>query len=497
MKTITPRLCVVALLMLSTPGWAQQASDQDATQAIAERHLSEGLDVESMELEERVESEHRITFEQGLELLAQNSLDVESARQALVEASILDNEARANFAPTVNVSGRVAINDPVVRMSSANPLAPLVPYLEDQYQNTNDANVQSALEAARFEPDEVIVNPRFDYRASLTVTQPLYNGNFFGARKIADLSVEQANASIAEVTFYVQEAYTQLYFQAVSLQRLIEVSRSNVDVARVSLEREQGRFRVGAGSEMDLTRAEVTYLTALNDYEVSVISYNLSVEALATLMRMDPDFEVQEPQEMTPPQSVEQVLHTAFEERPELVAADLNIEQTEIQKSQARSRFHPYVYAQGQANAQRVTAFTGRAVTWNVSLNLSWDLWDGGETKRTRQRLDVAKRQAELQRARLEDEIRTQIRQAWLTMKTQKSILERARATAKLAQISYDVAVRSQELGASSALEVDNAQIALYAAQVTEANAEVKYRAAIYELYRLQGNGQDLAQSGY
>src|SRR5699024_335260 len=127
----------------------------------------------------------------------------------------------------------------------------------------------------------------------------------------------------------------------------------------------------------------------------------------------------------------------------------------------------------------------------------SWDLWDGGETKRTRQRLDVAKRQAELQRARLEDEIRTQIRQAWLTMKTQKSILERARATAKLAQISYDVAVRSQELGASSALGVDNAQIALYAAQVTEANAEVQYRAAIYELYRLQGNGQDLAQSGY
>lgn len=497
MKIVLRSTWLATLLMFPTTGWAQADADSDATQAIAERHFSEGLDLEGMELEERAKQERQIRFEQGLELLAENSLDIESARQALVEASILDNEARANFAPNVNVSGRVAINDPVVRMASANPLAPLVPYLDSVYQNTNDPDALSALEAARFEPDEVVVNPRVDYGAALTVTQPLYNGNFFPARKLADLATEQANASVAEITFNVQEAYTQLYFQAVSLQRLVDVAQSNVETARISLERQQGRFRVGAGSEIDLTRAEVSYLTALNDYENGNIAYSLSIEALATLMRVDPEFDVEEPPEMVAPKDVEQILHVAFEERPELKAADLNIEQTEIQKRQARSSFQPYVYAQGQVNAQRVTAFTGRAVTWNVSLNLSWDLWDGGGTKRARQRMDVARRQAEIQRTRLEDTIRTQIRQAWLTMRTQKNVLTRAKATAKLAQINYDVAVRSQELGASSALEVDDAQNALYAAQITEADAEIQYRAAIYELYRLQGNGQDLAQNGY
>lgn len=495
MKRTIYRVSIAALLMCSSAAVAQENAGDETSKAIQERHLSQGIDLESLELQEREKAAHSITFEQGLSLLAENSLDVESARQALVEASILDNEARANFAPNINLSGRIAINDPVVKMSANNPLAPLAPYFESQYQNTGDDSARQALEAAQFEPDEAIINPRFDYRASLTVTQPLYNGNFFPSRKLADLAIHKANASIAEVTFNVQEAYTQLYFQAVSLMRLSDVAKANVHTARISLERQQGRFQAGAGSEIDLTRAEVSYLTALNDYENANIAYSLSVEALAMLLRIDANFDVEEPEEMIPPESVEQILHTAFEERPELLSADIDIEQTEIQRRQARTGFQPYIYAQGQANAQRVTAFTGRAVTWNISLNLSWDLWDGGQSKRTRERVDVARRQAEIRRSKLEDTIRTQIRQAWLSMKTQKNVLTRAKATAKLAQINYDVAVRSQELGASSALEVDDAQNALFAAQVSEADAEIQYRAAIYELYRLQGNGQDLVQN--
>lgn len=493
MKRTLTSVSIGALLMTSAVGIAQD-EDVDVTESIAERHLSEGLDLEGLELEEREAASHAIAFEQGLELLAENSLDVESAHQALVEASVLDNEARANFAPEINVSGRVAINDPVVKMASANPLSPLVPYLENEVNNGN-TSANSALEAAQIEPEESIINPRVDYSASLTVTQPIYNGNFFPSRKLADLAVEQANASIAEVTFNVQAAYTQLYFQAVSLMRLSDVAKANVETARISLEREQGRFKVGSGSEIDLTRAEVSYLTALNDYENANIAYDLSIEALATLLRIEPDFDVEEPPEMIAPESVDEILHTAFEERPELKSADIEIAATEIQKRQARTGFQPYIFAQGQANAQRVTAFTGRAVTWNVSLNLSWDLWDGGRSKRARQRVDIARRQAEIQRDKMEDTIRQEIRQAWLTMRTQKNVLTRAKATAKLAQINYDVAVRSQELGASSALEVDDAQNALYAAQVTETDAEIQYRAAIYELYRLQGNGQDLTQS--
>ena len=477
------------------------ASAQDAGRAYSapERHLSEGLNLEELQVADREPASREIRFEEGLELLSVNSLDVESARQALVVAGVLEAQARAAFAPTVNLSARVAINDPVVRFAANNPLAPLLPYLDSVYDN--DPALQAALadpdtvdarDIARMEPEDSIVSPRVDYRATLTARQPLYNGRFFPARRVADLAVRQAEAAIENVTFATQQAYTQLYFQAVGLQRYSDIAKANVETSRLTLERAQKMFEARAGSEVDLTRAEVSYLTALSDYENANISYDLAVEAMATLLRVDADFDVVEPPELEQPSSLEEIVQSAFQSRAELVAADLEVESADLARQEAGAAFHPYVFAEAQANAHRVTAFSGRAVTWNISLNLSWDLWDGGATRRAKKLAEVTGYQAELRREQLEDRIRTEIRSAWLTMETQRNLVRRAKSTARIAQINYDVTVRSQELGSSSALEIDVAQNALFQAQLGLADSEMQYRAAVYELYRLQGNGQEL-----
>lgn len=486
-----------AVSLFAVNGWSQTNTAHPAS---PQRHISEGIDLDAHLPEDRVPASHSIRFEEGLELLSTNSLDVESARQALVTASILEDQARAAFAPTVNLSGRLAINDPVVKMAANNPLAPLTPYLESVYANdpdlrdflANNPDVPDARDIAGVVPDEVIVNPRFDYRATLTVRQPLYNGRFFPARRLADLVQRQADAVIEQVTFATQQAYTQIYFQAVGLQRYSDIAKANVETARITLERAQALFNARAGSEVDLTRAEVSYLTALSDYENANISYALAIEAMASLLRVDADFDVIEPPEMPAPSSLTAVIDTAFQSRAELAVADLDVEMAEIEKKSARAGFQPYIFAEGQGTAARVTAFTGRAITWNVSLNLSWDLWDGGASRRAVRTAEVTRYQAEIRREQLEDRIRTEIRSAWLTMQTQGNLVQRATSTAKLAQINYDVTVRARDLGSSSALEIDVAQNALFQAQLALADAEMQYRAAIYELYRLQGNAQDL-----
>lgn len=497
------RLLFTAALLT---GAATTAYSQGTASPVAseERRISLGIDLDDHQVEDRPAASQELRFEAGLDLLATNSLDIESARQALVQASILEAEARAAFAPTVNVSGRLAINDPVVTMSSANPLAPLTPYLDSVYANdpslqnylANNPDVVDARDASRVVPPDVIVNPRFDYRASLTVTQPVYNGQFFPARKLADLAERQAYAAVEQATFYSQQAYTQLYFQAVGLQHYSDIAKANVETARISLDRAQKLYDARAGSEVDLTRAEVSFLTALSDYENANISYRLSIEALATLLRVPPDFDVQDPGDLPVPSSLEAVVQNAFEQRAELEVADTEIEAADIAAKQARAGFQPYIFAQGQANAQRVTAFTGRAVTWNVSLNLSWDIWDGGRARRARRTADVSAYQAQIRRQQLEDQIRHEIRSAWLTMDAQSNIVRRSEATANIAQVNYDVAVRASELGAGSALEIDVAQNALFRANLALADAMVQQRAAVYELYRLQGNAQELVQAG-
>lgn len=503
---------VAAFALVSSAALAQNAPATAAegdtiapeTRAQAqERHLAEGLDMEAHLVEDRAPRAQVIRFEQGLEILAENSLDIESAKQALVVAGILEDQARAAFAPTVNVTARVAINDPVVKLPGANPLAPLIPYLDSVYDNDPALQAQlaanpelpNARELARVEYEDSVLSPRFDYRASLTVTQPLYNGRFFPARRLADLAERQAHAAIEQATFYTQQAYTQIYFQAVGLQRYSDIAKANVETSRLTLERAQKLFEARAGSEVDLTRAEVAYLTALSDYENANIAYALALEAMATLLRVEPNFDVVEPEALATPASVEEMIETAFQERSELAVAELEVEAADIEAAQARSAFQPYVFAQGQANVVPVTALSGRAVTWNISLNLSWDLWDGGQARRARRSAEVAGYQAEIRRAQLEDQIRNEIRTAWLTMRTQENVVRRAEATANIAQINYDVTLRARELGAGSSLEIDVAQNALFQANLALADAQTQRLAAIYELYRLQGNAYELVNT--
>lgn len=494
------------LVLASASALAQSTTDGDDTaRSIVQRH--DDIDLESVKPKDREPASRSVAFAEGLELLARNSLDIENAKLDLINASILDKEARSNFAPNVNVSARVIMNDPAVEQVTPNPLAPMKPYLDSIYQR--DAGVRQDVEdylathadaidarvAASRDGGTRVITHRYDYGASLTARQPIFNGHFFPARKLADLAEEQAHATVAEATFLTQEAYTQGYFQAVSLQRASDIAKTNIETARITLQRLQRSHEVGAASEVDLTRAEVTYLTAIDDYENANIAYSLAIESLATLLRIPPDFDVEDPEDLQAPESLEALLEHAFEVRPELTTVDMGVREAELRKREARSAFEPYIYAEGQANAQRTTAFTGRVVTWNVSLNLSWDLWDGGQSRRARQRADLQKESVELQRSRLLDRIQHEIRSAWLTMRSQANILRRAKSISKIAQINYAAATRSQSLGAASALEVDDAQNALFQAQLTEANAEVQYRYSVYELYRLQGNGLDLYEA--
>ena len=490
-RTLALTLCVAAVALA-----ASTAGAQSPERAAPERRFAPRVDVSSLELPERTGTRRTLDYEQGLTLLARNSLDVQIARQAIASAAIIEDQARSIFVPTLNINASVTLNDRAVRLNQGNVLGPLTPYLDSVYDSdpglaqffNDNPDFPDARDLAAIEGEEVVVRPRTDYRAQAVLTQTLYNGRVFPARRLATIIEQQAHATVEQTAFQVQQAYTQLYFQAVALERFIDIARSNVDNARLTLEQATILFEERAGSEFDLTRAEVTYLTALRDYENAITAYELAIEGIATLIREEPDFTVSVPEELEAPASLDSVLDSAFISRPEILVADLDVQQYEARAAEASARLQPVIYASGQATYQRVTAFTGRALFWSVSLNASWDILDGGAARRERRTNEINARQAELRREQLLDTIRSEIRQAWLQMRNQGNVVTRAQAEAELAQLNYDLMVEARELGAASALEIDVAQNQLFQAQLALADAQTQYQQAVYELYRLQGN---------
>lgn len=490
-------LCLCGLLLGAT-AYAQTSGAAADDERATRRQPQDFPEGETLLPEDESTERRVLSYEAGMNALEANNLSIAIARQSLEEAAIVDQQARSIFVPSVDLTAQVTYNDRQVTLSQGSPFAPLLPYLNSvadndpsiqQFYDNNPEVVDPRVLAAQ-PAEDVVVRPRTDFTAQLVVTQPLFTARIFPARRLADIIEQQSEASIEVAVQQQLTAYNQLYFQAVGLQRSIEVAHANVENAQIAYDQARILYEEQAGTEFDATRALVNYRTALRDLENARTAYRLTVDAIATLIREEADFDVSAPTDLSAPSDIDEVMQTAMQQRPDIEAADLNVRQFEARADEARARYLPEISGQALGSAQRVTAFNDRTFRWSLSLIASWSLYDGGANARERRRQQISAANAELERMQIEDQIRSEIRQGFLELENQRTLLQRAAAEAELAQLNYELTVEARELGAATALDVEVARNQLYQTELAEADAETNLQAAIYNLYIIQGTAQ-------
>lgn len=478
-----------------------QPMDRQAFEALTPEDIR-NLELEKFEapklpeLERSKFASRTLDYEAGMELLKANNLQIEIARKSLEDAAIIESQTKQIFAPSVNVSAQVIYHSREITMGMGQMFQPLVPYLQSVYES--DAALKAYMDA---NPDQdirqmamqdagdadMVVQPRTDYSGTLTVTQPLFTAQIFPAKRLAQIVQDQASASVEVAAQQSLIAYNQLFFQAVTLRQFVSVAQQNVANAKLTLDQATILFEEQAGPKFDATRAEVQYRAALRDLRNATTQYELSIRSLATLLRTDADFDVDIPDAIDAPTSLEEILSAAMDERAEFRAGQLQIERNDALAREAKARKYPVLMAQGTASLARKTLFTGNIFNWSVGLVASWDIYDGGAAGRDRRsaRIEQARAQLELENQR--DQIRNEIHQAWLELQNQEGLVEQAEAEVALATENYELTQDARQLGAASALDVDVAQNQLYQAQLAYVDAVSSRMSSIYNLYILQG----------
>lgn len=447
------------------------------------------------ELEESTFAVRTLTFEQGMEELRTNSLSLEIARKSLEDAAIVEQQVRQIFSPTVNAQAFITYNSREIALASGNMYAPLSPYLDSQYNNdpalqqffADNPDVPDARMLAQAEVPPTTIQYHWTWGGQLTATQPLFTARVFPGYRLAQLVRKQANAGIEMTLQASAQGYNELYHNAFATRQYIAIAKKAVENATLSSDRARILYEEQAGSEFDLIRADVTRRAAERDYENAKASYQMLIEALATLIRVEPNFDVVVPQDVEAPASLEQVVSTALSERAELRMSEIEVQRYEAQMQEARLRLTPTILAQGNVTATRATALSGDILNWSVSLIANWDLYDGGAGSRDRRSARINAERSRLERVQKEEQIRDEIRRSWINLQNQETIVEQSRVEVALASKAFEVTFASRELGAASQLDVDNAMLTLYQAQLALATAEAQRRAAIYNLYIVQG----------
>lgn len=308
----------------------------------------------------------------------------------------------------------------------------------------------------------------------------------------ADLAAyEQASARVRQqLILQVREAY----FGLLAAERLIRVHEETVAQTEARLKQAEAFFEVGTRPRFDVTQAEVE----VNNSRLNLIKARHAVRVaqatLANRIGIDPStpVRVRDVPERREAVDLAQSVQEALRRRPEVLEAEERVRQTESLVAATQADYYPAISLQGSYLFNGVTYRSGstevpQGDSWGGGVVLTYNLFDGFLTRNK-----VSEQRALLRglRDRLEEtrlNVRLEVRQAWLALQDAAARLDVVRSNVKKARENFEIAQGRYEAGVGVLLEVNDARVALTAAETEAVTALYDYQTALARLEKAMG----------
>lgn len=319
---------------------------------------------------------------------------------------------------------------------------------------------------------------------SATVATTLFDARAFPLYRQARIALEATRFQSQEdkrlLTFEAVDAYvTTLGFEAFA-----QAALRRRDYARVSYEDARARFEAGLVSSNDLTRAELELATA--DRELTIAQSNTTSALLQLENLLVADIE--------PPLSavviagdpslssgdVRTLIERAVANRLDLRARERQARALEEFAKEPSRRFIPTLGLLGQYRQINGDAFRANDDGGLVSLTLNWPLFDGGERQAEEAERLAFAREAELVYSAARRRVGLEVSDAALAVSREQAATEQAETAVRIARRNAEETQELYRQGLASALEVADANLRLFEAEVAEVRA--RYQLSIAQL---------------
>lgn len=422
-----------------------------------------------------------LTLDEAVEQLDETSLDVEASRLNIEYAERQQAQAYALILPNIQLDASYQLNDQEIEFDVPSPYEPILPFLQNVYDNNPD-------DPELFDPsvlvqggEPTVVQNRHDVSGSITVTQSLFNMRALPAIRLVQQNVDIAAQGVDQTRYQLEGAVIQAYFGALLSKRVIEVREQNVELVQLAYDRAVAAFETEVGTRFDVRRAEVDVERARRELANAQLGYQLAIDGLATLLNIEPDFDVEDPQVRELPADRGDELSYAST-RPDLVGYELQLDRQDLLLRETRAQWYPRVFAAFSVAARRETAFSGDPYSWTLQIGASWLLYDGGVRRAERMARETQAVQIELERERLVNQIEADLRSLVLRIRQERENIASAELQRDLAEESFELAQESRDLGVATTLEVQVAREQLALAELQLATAEVTLQQLLAEL---------------
>lgn len=378
---------------------------------------------------------------------------------------------------------------------------PFDDFLERQAQGYRDAG----LTPPGFDSDNPFAIEN-EFQFGVNVTQALYNGSAFaairGAEQLRQINLDQVERDRQVITDQITEAF----YTALLAREQYQVLELSVQRLQQTVEETRRAVQAGVLSRVDRLSAEVELVNLETDLiqvenQVALAVKNLSLILgipVSTNLELRGSLVFDESMVQLVP-DVEESYLLAIQRRPDVSQVDNLIDLLGVQRNITRSQYFPVVNAfanyayigQVPDSRQLVTRVQGQDFqfeardrsffdsgywnpAFNVGISMSWNLFNGFQTRARVQQATIAKRQAEIDREMLRNavylEIEAAVRNldnAYRRIMSQKRNIERA-------ELNYEIAAQRLREGLGTALEERQASSLLD-------QSRLNYLAAIFD----------------
>ena len=400
-----------------------------------------------------------VTLYDALNQTYQNNIQLNAERQNIKASEEDINISKANFKPTITLSGSQSI------------------------ENTNKLTNQSGADASSSD-----VNP---LTASIKLEQKIldYGRNLTLEKNITALDL--AKAKLIKKEQEVLHSAIDAYSNLILAREKLNINRKNLNLLRRQVENDKIRLDRGrititdlAQSESSFAGAQAQFTQAKSDLLIAKLTYENIIGKIS-----DPNQLQKKTKSIVKiPNSLNEAINLSKQNNPDIKIAKFDLEQSKKDVEISKSDLKPTAsLSLEKSYANDLSSTLDQRDKDILKATVSWPFYTGGKTQST---INKKSNLTTRKRLLLDNAVRsneTNVASAWSSLESSRGFLNSVKVQVRAAQIANDGITAEYERGSRTTLDVIQSNSLLLSAQISLATSEKNYLMAQYNLLKSVG----------
>jgi len=346
--------------------------------------------------------------------------------------------------------------------------------------------IYTRLDSDRRFGDRVIL-AKDQISASVTLAVPLIVPQRWASWSHASSNVTTSRAAGEDIKRLTAVATARAYLAVIAQKHVVDVNEHALKTARVHFDYAHTRFLGGIGNRVDDVRAEQQVATSQAQLETAYAALARAREALGVVLANDGPLDAAEEIPLPAAPSLAAALEESKNKRPDVLANKARLETAEQVRNDSYTDYLPFLVGNIQPFYQNPESLTQPQTGWQAQLVLTVPFYDGGLRYGLARERESLSEEARTQYESIITQARSDVRVAFESVKRAESALVAAENAARLAHSALELATIAYRAGATTNLEVIDAERAAHAADTAAAVAEDQAGQARIDLLAASG----------